>query len=81
VAEGSGFAPGDPVTVTYLSGIKAKKRAATVLCHTMAASNGTFSCHGTVPRLRKSGKRGNHTIVASNGAGGQTTTNFDLVRR
>jgi hypothetical protein len=52
-----------------------------VLCRTVAASNGTFSCHGTIPRGRRSGKRGNHTIEATGTSGGMSTSNFTLVRR
>jgi hypothetical protein len=81
VANGSGFTPGDSVTVTYLSGLKAKKRATTVLCQTVAASNGTFSCHGTIPRPRRSGKKGTHTIEAAGSGGGTSTSKFTLVRK
>ncbi len=81
LARGSGFTPGNAVTITYLSGLKAHKRARTVLCRAVAASNGTFSCHGTVPRLRRSGKKGNHTIEATGASGGATTSKFTLVRR
>jgi hypothetical protein len=81
LARGSGFTPGDAITITYLSGLKAHKRASTVLCHTSAASNGTFSCRGTIPRLRRSGKKGNHMIEASGATGGMSTSNFTLVRR
>jgi len=80
VAQGSGFEPGNAVTVTYLSGSKSRKRAKTVLCHTMAASNGTFSCHGTIPRRSRSGKVGMHTIDAT-GPGATTTSKFNLVRQ
>ncbi len=81
LARGSGFTPGNAITITYLSGLKAHKRASTVLCRTVAASNGTFSCHGTIPRPRRSGKKGNHTIEATDTSGGMSTSNFTLVRR
>ncbi len=80
LARGSGFAPGTPIVVTYLSGLKAKKRASTVLCKPVAASNGTFSAR-SIPRLRRSGKKGKHTIEAVGGAGGVGTSTFTLVRR
>ncbi len=83
-ANGADFAPGTPVTVTYLSGLRARKRATTVLCRTVVQSNGTFSCHGTIPRRGRSGKRGQHTIEATGtatGSGGAMTTSiFDLAR-
>jgi uncharacterized protein YjdB len=81
LARGSGFTPGNTLTITYLSGLKTHKRGSTVLCRTVAASNGTFSCHGTIPRGRRSGKRGNHTIEATGTSGGMSTSNFTLVRR
>ncbi|HEY5026149.1 MAG TPA: Ig-like domain-containing protein [Acidimicrobiales bacterium] len=81
VANGSGFTPGMAVTITYLSGLKAHQRASTVLCHTTAASNGTFSCRGTIPRGRRSGKRGVHTVEATGSGGGSSTSKFTLVRR
>ena len=80
LARGSGFAPGNTVTVTYLSGAKKRKRAKTVLCHTMAASNGTFSCHGTIPRRSRAGKPGPHTVQAT-APGATSSSQFDLVRR
>ena len=81
LARGSDFAPGTPIVVTYLSGLKAKKRASTVLCNAVAASNGTFQCRGRIPRLRRSGKKGKHTIEAVGGTGGVGTSTFTLVRR
>ena len=56
LAQGSGFTPGSPVTVTYLSGLKARKRASTVLCHTMAASNGSLQLPRRHPPWRQVGK-------------------------
>jgi hypothetical protein len=81
VAHGSGFTPGTPVTITYLSGLKARKRASTVLCHTTAASSGTFACRGSIPRMARAGKRGLHTIEATGPTGGKSTSTFNLVRR
>ncbi len=81
IARGAGFTPGEAVVITYLSGLKAHKRASTVLCHTTAAANGTFSCDGKIPRLRMSGKPGKHTIEATGPAGGMGTSTFNLVRK
>jgi trimeric autotransporter adhesin len=81
LARGSDFAPGTQVVVTYLSGLKAKKRASTVLCRAVAASNGTFQCRGNIPRARRSGKQGNHTVEAVGGKGGKVASTFTLVRR
>jgi Bacterial Ig-like domain (group 2) len=80
LAHGSGFSPGSPVTVTYGTGLKARKRASAMLCHTTAAANGSFSCRGAIPRGRRAGKRGSHTIKAV-GAGATGTSTFTLVRR
>ena len=81
VANGANFVPGSPVTVSYLSGLKARKRASTVLCTTIVASNGTFSCNGKIPRRARSGKRGHHTIVAAaSSSQNPTTTIFNLIR-
>jgi Bacterial Ig-like domain (group 2) len=80
VAQGSGFTPGDAVTVMYMSGVKARKKASTVLCSTVAASNGAFSCHGAIPRRGRSGKPGVHTIEAT-ATGATSTSKFTLVRK
>jgi hypothetical protein len=81
IANGTFFVPGNPVTVTYLSGLRARKRASTALCTTTVASNGTFSCGARIPGRIRSGKRGHHTIVASVPSSTQgTTTIFNLHR-
>jgi len=81
VASGSNFAAGSPVTITYLSGLKAKKRARSVLCTTTVASDGTFSCGGKIPSRARSGRRGAHTIVAAIPSSSQPTTAiFQLLR-
>lgn len=81
LANGANFVPGSPVTVSYLSGLKARKRASTVLCTATVASNGTFSCGGKIPRRGRSGKRGHHTVVATvPSTPNPTTTTFNLIR-
>lgn len=80
-ALGSNFAPGGSVIVTYLSGLKARKRASTVLCSTTVASTGSFICDGVIPRANRSGKLGKHTVTALVSSGQDGTTVFDLVRR
>ncbi len=79
-AQGSNFSPGGTVVVTYLSGLHAKKRATTVLCQATVATDGTFSCGGTIPRASRSGKKGSHTIVATESSAAQGTTIFTLLR-
>ena len=82
IANGTNFVPGSPVIVSYLSGLRARKRASTVLCATKVASNGTFSCGARIPRRTRSGKLGHHTIVAKLPSSTKgTTTIFDLLRR
>jgi hypothetical protein len=81
LANGTNFVPGSPVTVTYLSGLRARKRASTVLCTTTVTSNGTFSCGARIPPRTRSGKRGHHTIVAAAPSSTQgVTTIFNLLR-
>jgi hypothetical protein len=77
-AQGANFVPGSAVTVTYLSGLRAKKRASTVLCTTTVSANGSFACGGKIPRRLRSGKRGQHTVVASGPSAAQTI--FTLLR-
>ncbi|HVA02442.1 MAG TPA: Ig-like domain-containing protein [Acidimicrobiales bacterium] len=79
-AGGSGFTPGETITVTYLSGLKARKRASTLLCQATTAANGTFNCSGNIPRARRSGKKGKHMLEATGPAGEKGTANFTLVR-
>ncbi len=82
IANGTNFVPGKPITVTYLSGLRARKRAKTVLCTTTVASNGTFSCGARIPPRARSGKLGHHTIVATTPSSTQgTATIFNLLRR
>jgi hypothetical protein len=81
IANGTNFVPGSPVTVTYLSGLRAKKRAKTVLCTTTVTANGSFSCGARIPRHGRSGKRGHHTVVATLPATTNSwTTIFTLIR-
>jgi hypothetical protein len=80
VTHGTGFAPGGAIVVTYLSGLRSPKRASTVLCNTTVAPDGTFSCGGTIPRARKSGKKGNHNVVANETPAATGMTIFTLIR-
>jgi hypothetical protein len=77
-AQGANFVPGSAVTVTYLSGLQAKKRASTILCSTTVSANGSFVCGGKIPRRLRSGKRGQHTVVASGPSAAETI--FTLLR-
>jgi len=73
VIRGANFDPGQVVTVTYLS--KAKY---TELCKTSAQADGSFSCLGKIPRGRRGGKRGDHSIVAKESSGRQATAKFTV---
>ena len=65
-ASGTNFTPGKTVVITYLTGIKAKKRAQMVLCMTAVASDGSFSCSAVIPASgSRSGKPGKHTVTAA----------------
>ncbi len=80
VAHGSDFVPGQPVTVTYMSGLRARKRASTVLCSTTVKSDGTFSCSGAIPRRHRTGKRGQHSVVAAAPTDTKSVTTFTLFK-
>ena len=80
VAHGADFVPGQLVTVTYLSGLRAHKRASAVLCSTTVDAQGTFSCDGTIPRRHRSGKQGQHPVVATQPSNAKGATIFTLFR-
>ena len=71
--EGLNFDPAQKVTVQYLS-----KTKYTVLCTATVGADGRFSCTGKIPRGRRGGKRGVHTIVAKEPSGAQATTRFTV---
>jgi hypothetical protein len=73
VFAGANFRPNMKVTVTYDS--RAKD---TALCTATVGANGKFSCRGTIPRGRRGGKRGVHTIVAKQSSGAQAKINFTV---
>jgi hypothetical protein len=77
-ADGTGFSPGGTVTVTYKSGVKGHGRSHKVLCTATVANDGTFSCSGKIPRRDRSGKRGQHSVMASEPDGTEATTTFTL---
>ena len=75
---GTGFNPGQTVTITYLSGKKKPKRASSTLCTATVASDGTFSCDGTIPRRGRAGVPGQKTIKGADSSAAQATTTFTL---
>jgi hypothetical protein len=75
---GTGFTPGQMVTVTYLSGKKKPKKASSVLCSATVKIDGTFSCNGKIPRGGRAGARGQKTVEGSQTTGTQTSTTFSL---
>ncbi len=80
-ASGTNFTPGKTVVITYLSGVKAKKRARMVLCTTAVALNGTFSCSGVIPASGgRSGKPGKHTVTAAVASETTGSAVFTLLR-
>ncbi len=80
VAQGTGFNPGDHIVVRYLSGLRSRRLASTLLCQAAVAADGSFSCSGKIPRRTRSGRRGAHSIVAITPAGTQRSTTFTLVK-
>jgi hypothetical protein len=75
---GTGFTPGQTVTMTYMSGRTRPKRASTVLCTGTVASDGTFSCQSTIPRRYRAGSIGPKSIVGTTSGGTLVTTVFTL---
>ena len=75
---GTGFNPGQTVTINYLSGKKKPKRASSTLCTATVASDGTFSCDGTIPRRGRAGVPGQKTINGADSSAAQATTTFTL---
>lgn len=63
-ASGAGFSPGESVTVTYATGLSAPSPTSVHVCTGVAASDGTFSCHGNVPGTGTAGAVGAHKIKA-----------------
>jgi hypothetical protein len=90
--QGGNFTPGELVTVTYKrvltsntatpspKGKTKVNRSITVLCTATADAGGGFTCSGEIPGWRRSGKKGQHTIVASQSSGPQATGYFTVVR-
>jgi hypothetical protein len=81
VAHGANFPSGGSVVVTYLSGLRSRHLASAVLCNSVVAQDGTFSCRGVVPRGARSGRRGGHTVTALATSGKSGSTIFTLVVR
>jgi hypothetical protein len=77
--DGTGFTAGQTVTMTYMSGRKRPKRATTVLCTGIVASNGTFSCSGVIPRRYRAGAVGQKSIAGTAPGGTLVTTLFTLL--
>jgi len=61
VASGRGYAPGEQVNVTYLTG--GGTHLTVAVCNASADSDGAFSCSGNVPTTN-AGTVGKHTIKA-----------------
>ena len=76
--KGTNFAPGDVVTVKYMSGLANPKRAHTALCIHHADSSGSFTCSGQVPRKRRSGTAGQKSITATDASGRTASVTFTL---
>jgi virginiamycin B lyase len=75
---GLGFAAGETVAVTYVTGLSAP--TAVLLCNAIAARDGTFSCRGHIPTGRRAGGAGTHTIKANGTSGTKAKTLFLLTR-
>ena len=60
---GSGYQPGETVTVRYLTGLAAP-HARVVVCTAVASPSGAFSCDGHIPTIY-AGADGAHMITAT----------------
>ena len=76
---GTGFAAGQTVTMMYMSGRKKPKRASSTLCTGTVASDGSFSCNGTIPRRLRAGAKGQKTVMAKVPGESPVTTLFTLL--
>ncbi len=72
VVNGIGFPAGLKIRVEYENG---RKRVG--LCKVKVAANGTFECNVTIPKERRAGTTGQHTILAK-GRHYSATTSFTL---
>lgn len=63
-ASGSGYSPGETVTVAYMTGLTAPEPKSVIICTATADTNGTFTCNGTVPSAASAGATGPHKINA-----------------
>ena len=79
--DGTNFTPYQAFTVSYASGLRNPKRAMTVLCTGTVGVNYSFTCTGKIPGNVRSGRRGVHTIEATQASGPQASTTFTLVKR
>lgn len=61
---GDGWNPSSAIKVKYKTGKKYPRVGAYVICTTTVASDGDFSCSGTIPSGHKAGKTGSHVIKA-----------------
>jgi uncharacterized protein YjdB len=75
---GSGFSSGQTVTMNYVSGRKRPRRASPVLCSSMVAHDGTFSCNGAIPGRHRAGRPGQKSVVATEADGTTATATFTL---
>jgi hypothetical protein len=77
--QGTGFASGETVNVTYKTGLSAPEPTKVTLCSTTVMADGTFTCGGNIPTSGDGGAAGSHKVVAK-GATSLTkaTTTFML---
>ena len=59
---GDGWNPSSTVKIKFKTGKKPPLILAYVICTTTVASDGDFSCSGTIPAGKKAGKLGSHVI-------------------
>jgi hypothetical protein len=76
VIRGSNLVPGKMVTVNYMN-----KSKLTQMCTATVADDGTFSCTGWIPRGNRGGRRGRHTIVATQSGDSPVRSSFTVTRR
>lgn len=79
MSSGANFTPGAAVTVTYMSGLRARKRAST--CCVASPSLQTGRSAVAARSLMDGGRvREGHTVVATESSAANGTTSFTFIR-
>ncbi len=79
IVSGGHFWPNETVKVSYQTGLAAPHPISILICSGTAASDGSFTCNGTIPSAASAGALGTHNILAKGKTSLlQATTTFKL---